>query len=283
MSPESPIVTRFAPSPTGRLHLGHAYSALFAADACGPSGRFLLRIENIDIDRCRPEFEQWICEDLSWLGLQWETPVWRQSEHMADYAAALHRLESEELLFPCFCTRKDLQRQAMESASAPHGPDGALYPGTCRGLSAEVVADRKAAGDAFAMRLDMTAAANRAGPLTFYDRSRGEITVDTTSCGDVVLARKDVATCYHLAVTLDDAAQDVTLVTRGEDLLHATHVHRVLQALFDLPVPEYSHHDLLRSPSGKRFAKRDKAETIQALRERGRSPDDVRAMASIEG
>ncbi len=134
MSPESPIVTRFAPSPTGRLHLGHAYSALFAADACGPSGRFLLRIENIDVDRCRPEFEQGIFEDLSWLGLQWETPVWRQSEHMADYAAALHRLESEELLFPCFCTRKDLQRQAMESASAPHGPDGALYPGTCRGL-----------------------------------------------------------------------------------------------------------------------------------------------------
>ena len=283
MSPETQTVTRFAPSPTGRLHLGHAYSALFAAEASGPEGRCLLRVEDIDIGRCRPEFEAGIYEDLRWLGLNWEMPVRRQSDHMADYAAALERLEAEGLLFPCFCTRKDLQRQAAESASAPHGPDGALYPGTCRDLSTAEAADRKASGEAFAMRLDMTVAVDRAGPLTFHDRTRGENTVDPTGCGDVVLARKDVATSYHLAVTLDDAAQGVTLVTRGEDLLHATHVHRVLQALFDLPVPEYHHHPLLRAPSGKRFAKRDKAETIQALREAGRSPDDVRAMASIEG
>ena len=283
MSTDSQIVTRFAPSPTGRLHLGHAYSALFAAEACEPGGRFLLRIEDIDIGRCRREFEDGIYEDLDWLGLGWEVPVRRQSDHMADYGAALERLEDEGLLFPCFCTRKDLQRQAAESASAPHGPDGALYPGSCRALAAAEVADRKAAGDAFALRLDMTAAAHRTGPLTFRDRARGESAVDPAGCGDVVLARKDVATSYHLAVTLDDAAQGVTLVTRGEDLLHATHVHRILQALLDLPAPEYHHHGLLRAPSGKRFSKRDKAETIQALREAGRSPDDVRAMASIEG
>ncbi len=281
MTAKSQTVTRFAPSPTGRLHIGHAYSALFAAEACGPEGRFLLRIEDIDRGRCRPEFEDGIFEDLSWLGLAWETPVWRQSDHMAEYAAALDRLEGDGLLFPCFCTRKDLQRQATKSASAPHGPDGALYPGTCRNLPPAEAEDRKAAGDAYALRLDMTEAAVRAGPLQFHDRGRGEIAVDPAGCGDVVLARKDVATSYHLAVTLDDAAQGVTLVTRGEDLLHATHVHRVLQALLDLPAPDYHHHGLLHTPSGKRFAKRDKAETIQALRETSHTPDAVRAIARV--
>jgi glutamyl-Q tRNA(Asp) synthetase len=279
MTTKPPTVTRFAPSPTGRLHLGHAYSALFAAEACGPAGRFLLRIEDIDRGRCHPEFEDGILEDLDWLGLSWESPVWRQSDHMADYAAALERLDEDGLLFPCFCTRKGLQRQAAESATAPHGPDGALYPGTCRHLSAVEAADRKAAGTAYALRLDMTEAARRTGLLYFHDRDRGEITVDPAGCGDVVLARKDVATSYHLAVTMDDAAQAVSLVTRGEDLLHATHVHRVLQTLLDLPVPDYHHHDLLRAPSGRRYAKRDRAETIQALRDAGRSASDVRAMA----
>ena len=283
MTSQSQTVTRFAPSPTGRLHLGHAYSALFAAEACGPHGRFLLRIEDIDRGRCRPEFEDGIAEDLAWLGLDWETPVWRQSDHMADYATALDRLHHEGLLFPCFCTRKDLQRQAAESASAPHGPDGALYPGTCRHMSQADAEDRKAAGDAYALRLDMAEAARRVGPLRFHDHASGDIAVDPAGCGDVVLARKDVATSYHLAVTLDDAAQGVTLVTRGEDLLHATHVHRILQTLLNLPVPDYHHHQLLRAPSGQRFAKRDKAETIQALRAAGRSPEDVRAMAAREG
>lgn len=272
-------VTRFAPSPTGRLHLGHAYSASFAANACGPNGRFLLRIEDIDRGRCRPEFEDGILEDLAWLGLTWEAPVRRQSDHMADYAAALDRLEKDGMLFPCFCTRKDLQRQASESATAPHGPDGALYPGTCRHLSATEASDRKVSGEAYALRLDMAEAARRVGSLTFHDRTRGIIAVNSDSCGDVVLARKDVATSYHLAVTLDDAAQGVTLVTRGEDLLHATHVHRILQALLDLPVPDYHHHGLLRAPSGRRYAKRDRAETIQALRDAGHSAEDVRALA----
>lgn len=283
MSAAPQIVTRFAPSPTGRLHLGHAYSALFAAEACGPDGRFLLRIEDIDRGRCRSEFEDGIFEDLAWLGLSWETPVRRQSDHMADYADALTRLDAAGLLFPCFCTRKDLQRQAAESVSAPHGPDGALYPGTCRALSNAEAADRKAAGEAYALRLDKTEAARRVGSLAFDDAGRGTIAVDPSGCGDVVLARKDIATSYHLAVTLDDAAQGVTLVTRGEDLLHATHVHRVLQALLDLPAPAYHHHGLLRAPSGQRLAKRDRAETIQALREAGESPERVRAMASKKG
>ncbi len=275
-------VTRFAPSPSGRLHLGHAYSALFAADACGPRGRFLLRIEDIDQGRCRPEFEAGILEDLSWLGLEWETPVWRQSEHMPDYAAALDRLDREGLIFPCFCTRKHLQLEAANAVTAPHGPDGPLYPGTCRRLSRDESADRKAAGEPHALRLNMTESAKRVGALSFQDRALGEILVDATGCGDVVLARKDIATSYHLAVTLDDAAQGVTLVTRGEDLLHATHVHRVLQALLDLPVPDYHHHRLLRDGSGRRYAKRDRAGTLQALREAGRSADDVRKLVTAK-
>ena len=281
MSQNRQTVTRFAPSPTGRLHIGHAYSALFATRACGPDGRFLLRIEDIDRGRCRAEFEDGIYEDLAWLGLDWQRPVWRQSDHMADYAAALARLHGEGLLFPCFCTRKDLQRQALESATAPHGPDGALYPGTCRALSDAEAEDRKAAGAPYALRLNMAEAARRVGPLRFRDRDRGEVAVDPAGCGDVVLARKDVSTSYHLAVTLDDAAQGVTLVTRGDDLLHATHVHRVLQTLLNLPPPGYHHHPLLRAPSGRRFAKRDRSGTIRALREAGLSPEEVRAMAEI--
>ena len=277
------IVTRFAPSPSGRLHIGHAYSALFAAEACGPNGRSLLRIEDIDQGRCRPEFEDGILEDLAWLGFEWEAPVWRQSDHMADYAAVLDYLDRDGLLFPCFCTRKDLQQESANATTAPHGPDGPRYPSTCRSLSRMQAEDRMAAGEAYALRLNVTAAARRVGSLSFHDQGLGEVTVDAASCGDVVLARKDVATSYHLAVTLDDAVQGVNLVTRGEDLLHATHVHRVLQALLDLPVPTYHHHALLRDPSGRRYAKRDLAETIQTLREAGCTPEAVREMATPQG
>ncbi len=277
----SAAVTRFAPSPSGRLHIGHAYSALFAADACGPDGRFLLRIEDIDRGRCRPEFEDGILDDLSWLGLEWETPVWRQSDHMSGYAGALDRLNRDGLLFPCFCTRKDLQQDAANAIAAPHGPDGPRYPGTCRNLSPSETDDRKATGEPYALRLNIEEAVARIGPLRFRDLGLGDVPVAPDSCGDVVLARKDVATSYHLAVTLDDAAQGVSLVTRGEDLLHATHVHRILQALLELPVPHYHHHKLLRDPTGRRYAKRDRAETIQALREAGRTPEEVRAMAGM--
>ena len=278
--PRLVTVTRFAPSPTGRLHVGHACSALFAARAA-QGGRFLLRIEDIDLGRCRPEFEEGIYEDLAWLGLEWEVPVRRQSDHFDDYRTALRKLDENSLIYPCFCTRKDILREVEQAGQAPHGPDGVLYPGTCRALSADERVALVAAGEPHALRLDMARAAESTGPLTFEDRERGRIEVAGPGCGDVVLARKDVPTSYHLAVTVDDAIQGVTLVTRGEDLLHATHIHRILQALLGLPEPEYWHHGLLTGEDGKRFAKRDRSLTIKALREEGSSPAEVRALAGF--
>ena len=218
-------VTRFAPSPTGYLHLGHAHSALAGFTAANEAhGRFLLRIEDIDLARCRPEFEQGIYEDLAWLGLRWEQPVRRQSEHFADYAAALKRLQDAALLYPCFCTRKQIQQEIAQSPSAPHGPDGPLYPGTCRRLSEAERSRRMTTGESFAWRLDLAAAtAQLAGmPLTWTDDSRGEIIARPEQFGDVVLARKDAPTSYHLSVVVDDALQGITLVTRGEELGRAS-------------------------------------------------------------
>lgn len=276
----SETVTRFAPSPSGRLHLGHAYSALFAARAARQdSGRFLLRIEDIDRTRCRPEFEAAIFEDLAWLGLDWETPVRRQSDHLGEYRAALERLRAEDLAYPCFCTRRDIEREIARAGQAPHGREGPLYPGTCRGLSAAERRDRIAAGEAHALRLDAARAARRCGPLGFEDRGRGRIDVTPALFGDVVIARKDIATSYHLAVVVDDAVQGVTLVTRGEDLLEATHVHRLLQALLGLPAPAYWHHPLLVGEDGRRFAKRDKARTLAEMRAAGLTAAAVRALA----
>ncbi|MBC7953698.1 MAG: tRNA glutamyl-Q(34) synthetase GluQRS [Rhodospirillaceae bacterium] len=271
---QAPIVTRFAPSPTGRLHLGHAHCALFAQMH---GDRFLLRLEDIDPTRCRPEFEAGILEDLAWLGLRWEQPVRRQSDHLDDYAAALARLDSMGLIYPCFCTRKDI----TDAGNAPHGPDGAIYPGLCRHLSASQRAERRATGQPFALRLDMAAATKRTGPLSWHDRNVGTVVAQPELFGDVVLARKDVPTSYHLAVTVDDALQDVTLVTRGEDLFASTHVHRLLQALLELPVPAYAHHRLLTDAAGRRFAKRDRSLTIEALRKAGHSPAEVQAMAGF--
>ncbi|SME97884.1 glutamyl-Q tRNA(Asp) synthetase [Tistlia consotensis] len=280
-----PETTRFAPSPTGLLHLGHAHSALFAARAAGPTGpgggRFLLRIEDIDRARCRPLFEAAILEDLAWLGLRWEQPVRRQSDHLDDYAAALARLEGAGLLYPCFCTRREIAEEIARSARAPHGPEGPLYPGTCRRLDPAERAARRAAGEGFALRLDVEAAVRRTGPLTWHDAAKGEIRAAPESLGDVVLARRDIGTSYHLAVTVDDALQGVTLVTRGEDLFHATHVHRLLQALLDLPVPRWHHHGLLADETGRRLAKRHDALAVAALREAGKTPQEVRAMAGF--
>ena len=275
-------VTRFAPSPSGYLHLGHAHAALFAWRAARRAGgRVLLRIEDIDGPRCTPAFAAAIEADLAWLGLVWDGPVLRQSARMAVYAAALKTLEGMGLLYPCFCTRAEIRAEIARAASAPHGPDGPLYPGTCRALGAEARAEYMAAGRPYALRLDVAAAAARAGPLTWHDRARGEISADPALHGDVVLARKDIATSYHLAVTLDDAAQGVTLVTRGEDLFPATHVHRLLQALLDLPVPEWQHHALLADAEGRRLAKRDDALSLRALREAGKTPAEVRALAGF--
>lgn len=283
-APDMSIVTRFAPSPTGYLHLGHAYSALFAADM---GERFLIRIEDIDPGRCRTEFEQAIFDDLAWLGLSWEEPVRRQSDHMADYAKALSVLEEKNLLYPCFCTRKDILREIEEAGHAPHdipnGPDGPVYPGVCRRLSPEERVERIEAGEAHALRLDMAAAAGQADTLTWTDRERGEQTATPEIFGDVVLARKDTPTSYHLAVTVDDHLQGVTLVTRGEDLFSASHIHRLLQALLELDTPEYHHHPLLMDDEGKRFAKRDRASTLHDLRQGGENPETIRRRLGFAG
>ncbi|HLZ65579.1 MAG TPA: tRNA glutamyl-Q(34) synthetase GluQRS [Aliidongia sp.] len=273
-------VTRFAPSPTGFLHIGHALSALFARAAAGPDGRFLLRLEDIDRTRCRPEYAAAIEEDLAWLGLEWQRPVRVQSEHFADYAAVLDGLRERGLVYPCFCTRSAAAAEAAGAVAAPHGL-GPLYPGTCRHLSAAERADRIAAGMPHALRLDLARAQAETGPLTWRDLDRGVIEAAPERLGDVVLARKDCPTSYHLSVTWDDALQGVELVTRGEDLFEATHIHRLLQALLGLPVPAWRHHRLLLDAEGKRFAKRDKAPTLRALRESGKSAAEVRALVGF--
>lgn len=273
-------VTRFAPSPTGLLHLGHAYSALFAAAKTG-AGTFLLRIEDIDRGRCRDGFVSAIFEDLAWLGLSWPTPVRRQSEHFDFYRAALNGLERRELLYPCFCTRAEIKAEIAAAGGAPQGPDGPVYPGTCRYLSPDAAQRRIDDGDAYALRLDLARALGMLPPLTFRDGEAGTVAVDACLFGDVVLARKDVPTSYHLAVTLDDALQGVTLVTRGVDLLPSTHLHRVLQALLDLPEPSYHHHPLLRDAEGRRLAKRDLSETLASMRAQGLTPAAVKAVLPL--
>ena len=268
------FATRFAPSPTGELHKGHAFSALTAFEAAREAkGRFVLRIEDIDATRCRPEFDAAILEDLAWLGLDWETPVRRQSEHLDDYHAALARLEAQGLVYRCFRTRKEV---AEAMASAPHGPMEVFRGGPLPDVDE---AAKLAAGEPFAWRLSLDAAAAKLGgfaDLTFTDEAEGVVSARPELGGDVVLARKDVGVAYHLAVTVDDALQGITHVIRGVDLFDATHVQRLLQALLDLPTPAYRHHGLLVGPDGKRFAKRDKAETLRSLRERGMTPADLR-------
>jgi glutamyl-Q tRNA(Asp) synthetase len=272
------VVTRFAPSPTGELHLGHAYSARIAWQrAREAGGRFLLRIEDIDIRRSRRAFDAAIRADLHWLGLDWDGDVRRQSEHFADYGRALDVLDARGLIYPCFCTRADI----AAATDAPHGPDGPLYPGTCRHLSRTERRERLAAGEEHCLRLDAAQAADEAGPYSFFDETRGTITGQPLLFGDVVLARKDTPTSYHLAVTVDDQLQAVTLVTRGEDLLPSTHVHGLLQRLLGYETPRYAHHRLLTDAQGRRFAKRDRALTLRALRESGLTPAQVFGL--IEG
>ncbi len=252
------ITTRFAPSPTGRLHLGHAASAIRAHDfARTRGGRFLLRIEDIDGTRSRAEHVDGIVADLTWLGLAWDGPAVFQSQRLALYDAALDRLRGQTLLYRCRCTRADI----TASLTAPHGATS-VYPGTCRSL-------KIAADEPHCWRIDMAKAVARAGPLIWHDATAGSVTADPLAQGDVVLARKDAPASYHLAVTVDDAAQGVTDVVRGEDLFAATHVHRLLQALLDLPTPAYHHHPLLTDANGRRLAKRDGAASLADLRASG--------------
>ncbi len=268
------IVTRFAPSPTGRLHLGHAMSACVAYDLAHAqkAGRFLLRMEDIDISRCRPEFEAGIIEDLKWLGLDWDDNVLRQSERQDAYQSAFWKLRELELLYPCFCTRKEIQAEIEAMGAAPHGPEGPLYPGICKSLSCEQRDQRIKAGEPHSWRLDSETAGRMAGYLEFEDARHGTIAVDPSLLGDVVITRKDIGVSYHLAVVVDDAYQEITLVSRGQDLLASTHVHRLLQQALQLPVPRYHHHALLLDDKGHRLAKRADSQSIAALRKAGRNP-----------
>jgi glutamyl-Q tRNA(Asp) synthetase len=268
------IITRFAPSPTGYLHLGHAFSAFNAwKRARQAGGQFLLRLEDIDPARCRANYATAIQEDLTWLGLDWDGPVRVQTDHLAEYQTVVDALAQRGLLYPCFCSRAAIQREIAVSAGARHGPDGVtLYPGTCRRLSAAERADRIAAGSAFALRFDVTAAL-RPGVtfpgLSFEEADEGRITCHPERFGDVVLARKDAPASYHLCVTHDDAVQGVTLVTRGADLKPATDLHRLIQVLMGWPEPVYAHHRIITDAAGRRLAKRDRAMSLRSLRAEG--------------
>lgn len=276
-----PTVTRFAPSPTGLLHLGHAFSALTAAAA---GDHFLLRIEDIDRDRCRPEFEAAIHDDLAWLGLGWAQPVLRQSDRLPAYRAALHRLAP--LTYPCRCKRGDIRAalSAPQEGAPPAGPDGLIYPGTCRSRS------REQAGPDDVIRLDAARAfdALNIDRVSFRDRAilpgQDHSLTRQQFCdriGDVILSRRGMGTSYHLAVVVDDAAQGVTLVTRGKDLFDTTFIHILLQRLLDLPTPAYLHHRLIRDDTGKRLAKRDDARAIRHYRDSGATPADIRRMTGL--
>jgi glutamyl-Q tRNA(Asp) synthetase len=271
------FVTRFAPSPTGYLHRGHAYSALTAYQAASAAnGRFLLRIEDIDATRCRPEYEAALLEDLAWLGLTWETPVRRQSDHLRDYDAALSRLREAGLAYRCFKTRKEIAEQAQ---SAPHGLP---LPYTGAPLPAAEEASRLAEGQPFAWRLSLEAASRHLGGFHLTFTEDGEARpADPTAAGDIVLARKDVGVAYHLAVVVDDALQGVTHVIRGQDLYEATPVQRLLQTLLELPAPTYRHHPLLVGPDGKRYAKRDHAQTLREIRGSGVTAEQLRRELGI--
>jgi len=278
--------TRFAPSPTGWLHLGHAFAAIKAYEAA-QGGRFLLRIEDLDQGRARAEYETAIREDLAWLGLAWEQPVLRQSTRSEAYRAALAALTRSGLVYPCFCSRSQISQEIERAAEAPRGPAGAPYPGTCRSLSPNQRQVRLARGEAFALRLDAATAAAQAGALTFTElgcgpnAERGVIPVEPALLGDIVLARKHLPAAYHLAVVVDDAFQGVTVVTRGNDLFSATHVQRLLQSRLGLPSPLYAHHRLILDAEGKKFSKRDSAITLRSLRAAGLEPADIRGRMGL--
>lgn len=277
------VRTRFAPSPTGRLHLGHALAARVAHELAHrtPGGRFLLRHEDIDAPRVREEFYQGIEEDLAWLGLPWDEEPLRQSVRTAAYGEALDQLRERGLVYPCFCTRREIQEEWAGMAAAPQGPEGPVYPGACRSLAPAVRQEKFDAGMPHAWRLDSRMAASITGPLTFHDLRFGMVPVDPGLLGDVVLARKDIGTAYHLAVVVDDAFQQISHVTRGEDLLSSTHAHRLLQALLGLPEPVYLHHALMLDEQGKRLAKRCDSLSIAAMREAGRTAEEVLARTRI--
>ncbi|MES2476162.1 MAG: tRNA glutamyl-Q(34) synthetase GluQRS [Verrucomicrobiota bacterium] len=275
------IATRFAPSPTGRLHLGHVLAARVAHDlARSLGGNFLLRHEDIDGPRVREEYYQGIEDDLKWLGLPWHGDPLRQTTRSHAHETALASLREKKLVYPCFCTRREIQQEWSRMAAAPQGPEGPLYPGTCRHLTEPERQEKLASGIPCAWRIDASRASHLAGPLTFHDLRFGSIAVHPELNGDVVLARKDIGIAYHLAVVVDDAFQEISHVTRGEDLLPSTHIHRLLQALLGLPEPIYLHHPLMLDENGERLAKRNQSLSIEQLRQSGLSSSEILAMTS---
>ena len=284
-------VFRFAPSPNGHLHLGHALSALFNVDmARKTGGRFLLRIEDIDAARCRPEFEAAIYEDLAWLGIEWEQPVWRQSGHFGEYRAALEKLEAMRLTFPSFESRAEIARMVGDRDVRerwPRDPDGVpVYPGAARQMTEADRHVRMAAGLPYAIRLDVEKAMEWAGPLRWRETGagpsgqRGEIAADPAAWGDVIVGRRETPTSYHLSVVIDDALQGVTHVVRGQDLFWSTSVHRLLQLLLDLPAPAYHHHRLILDADGRKLSKSTQATGLRKLRAQGMTPADVRRLVN---
>ena len=268
--------TRFAPSPTGHMHLGHVFSSLFSYEAAKKlGGKFILRIEDIDSQRSSKVFEESIYEDLEWLQIKYSTGIRYQADHMDDYKGAIKELQKLGMVYPCFCSRSDIKAEIMRAGNAPHEEETSIYPGTCRRLSKEERIKKIAIGTSFAWRLNIRAAAKKLGNLVWRDLRLGKHTVPVGTMGDVVLARKDVPTSYHLSATLDDHIQRIGLVTRGEDLVSATHVHKIIQSLLELKSPIYLHHPLILDSKGVRLSKRTRAQTVKSLKTSGLKRNDV--------
>lgn len=285
----SQAILRFAPSPSGQLHLGHVYSALFSYHkALQLKGKFLIRIEDIDIERCKPEYEKEILEDLEWLGLEWDANVRRQSAHMNLYKEVSEKLRSLELLFPCFCSRRVIRETIAARKEAglpiPQGPDGPLYPKTCLKLPSEEIADKIRMEQAYSLRLNSEKALEyvKGKNLSFIEHTlapTGMIAFDPTQISDMILARKEIPTSYHISVVVDDALQGITHVTRGADLYEATHMHRLLQEILDYPAPEYAHHPLILGADGIKLAKRRGSQAMRDLHKAGLTPEQIRDYA----
>ena len=271
------LITRFAPSPTGRLHMGHAYSALFAESlAIKEGGKFLLRIEDIDTNRCREEYIEGIYEDLKWLGLRWDPVILIQSTRFDEYEKSINILRELGVLYPCFCSRKKIIVEQSNVGLAPHDAGLTKYSGNCRKMNPKEGKNRIAEGEPHSWRLDCSKAFSITGELQWFDRLAGNVNVNPSILGDVIISRKDIGTSYHLAVTLDDAEQGVSLISRGEDLMESTHVHRLLQCLLELPVPQWCHHKLIKNSDGKRFSKREGSLTLKEMRDSGIKAEDLR-------
>lgn len=268
--------TRFAPSPTGHMHLGHAFSAIFASElAKAIGGNMYLRIEDIDPNRSRLIFEESIYEDLDWLGIKYEKEVRRQSEHMNDYEIAMDKLYKLGVIYPCFCSRSDIKAEIMRAGNAPHAEENIFYPGTCRRLTKQERLNKIEKERNYAWRLNIRAAAKKLGNIFWEDIRLGKHNVPVGTIGDVVLGRKDILTSYHLSVTVDDHIQDIGIISRGEDLVDSTHIHKIIQMLLNLNTPLYLHHPLILDINGQRLSKRNRAQTLKSLKSKGYKKEDV--------